>query len=63
MLSTTIGVRFKEQDKDLLKKVCEARGEDVSDFIRRAVRKELASLSFFSTATKRALGIKEGNSQ
>ena len=59
MLSTTIGVRFKDQDKDLIKKVYEARGEDVSDFIRRSVRKELVSLSFFSADTKKALGIKE----
>lgn len=59
MLSTTIGVRLKESDKNLLQKVCEARGEDVSDFIRRAVRKELASLSFYSADIKKALGIKE----
>lgn len=58
MLSVTIGVRFQEKDKELLEKVCKARGEDVSDFIRRAVRKELASMSYYSAATKKALGIK-----
>jgi len=58
MLSVTIGVRLKEQDKTLLKKVCNARGEDVSDFIRRAIRKELASFGFYSEEVKKALGIK-----
>ena len=62
MLSVTIGVRFQEKDKELLEEVCKARGEDVSDFIRRTVRKELASMSYYSAATKKALGIKVVNS-
>ena len=57
MLTTTIGVRLEPKDKKLLEKVCKARGEDVSDFIRRAIRKELASLSFYSDETKKALGL------
>ena len=61
MLSKTIGVRLKEEDKGLLERVCDARGEDLSDFIRRAIKKELAGLSFYSEETKKALGIsKEG---
>ncbi len=40
-------------------KVCNARGEDLSDFVRRAIRKELASLSFLSDEQKKALGIKQ----
>ena len=59
MLSETIGVRFQEEDKELLENVCKARGEDISDFVRRAVRKELASMSYYSAATKKALGVKE----
>lgn len=57
MLSVTIGVRLQPQDKELLERVCKARGEDISDFIRRAVRKELASLSYYPDETKKALGI------
>ena len=57
MLSKTIGVRLKESDKDLLQRVCDARGEDVSDFIRRAIRKELACLGFYPDDVKKALGI------
>jgi len=53
-----IGVRINEEDRTLLYKVCKARGEDLSDFVRRAIRKELASLSYFSDETKKALGLK-----
>ena len=59
MLDQIIGVRFHIEDKLLLQKVSEARGEDLSDFIRRAVRKELASLSYYSSDVKKALGVKE----
>jgi hypothetical protein len=53
-----IGVRFPLEDKELLEKVCKARGEDVSDFVRRSVRKELASLSYLPAEDKKALGTK-----
>jgi len=47
-----------KQDIDLLRKVTKARGEDLSDFIRRAVYKELACLNYLSEEQKKALGIK-----
>ena len=59
MLDQIVGVRFYTEDKLLLQKVSKARGEDLSDFIRRAVRKELASLSYYSSDVKKALGVKE----
>ncbi len=43
----------------LMDQVCKARGEDLSDFVRRSIRKELASLSFLSEDQKKALGIKK----
>jgi len=52
-----IGVRVTSEDRTLLEKVCEARGEDISSFVRRAIKKELASLSFYPEETKKALGI------
>lgn len=55
----TVGFRFPEKDVRLLKRVSKARGEDVSDFVRRCVRMELARLSFFSDMEKKALGIVE----
>lgn len=41
----------------LLRKICKDRGEDVSDFIRRSVLKELAALSFLPAEQKKALGV------
>jgi hypothetical protein len=57
VLTSTIGVRIKREDRELLEQVCNARGEDLSDFIRRSIRKELASLSFYTEEIKKALGV------
>lgn len=57
MENKIIGVRFPLQDAELIKSVCKARGEDVSDFVRRSVRKELVRLSYLSPADKKALGM------
>lgn len=59
MSNLTIGVRVSREDRELLDLVCKARGEDLSDFVRRSIRKELASLSFLSDSQKKALGMKE----
>ena len=58
MSNASIGVRITPEDRALLAKVCKARGEDISDFVRRSIRKELASLSFLPAEDKKALGIK-----
>jgi hypothetical protein len=52
--------RMPEKDIDLIRKVCEARGEDLSCFVRRAVRRELARLSFLSDMEKKALEVAKG---
>jgi uncharacterized protein (DUF1778 family) len=52
-----VGVRVTPGDRELLSKVSKARGEDVSDFVRRAIKKELASLSYLPDEDKKALGI------
>lgn len=57
MSNLTLGVRVTLEDRRLLEMVCNARGEDLSDFVRRAIRKELASLSFLPDDQKKALGI------
>lgn len=56
-LGEPIGIRLPEGDAQLLKQVCESRGENVSNFVRRCIRKELATLSFYDAATKKALGV------
>ena len=53
-----IGVRFPTEDRNLLRQVCKHRGDDMSGFIRRAVKRELAELSYYPKETKKALGIK-----
>ncbi len=52
-----VGFRMAEEDVTLLKKVSDARGEDISDFIRRSILTELARLSYFSEEKKKALGV------
>ena len=54
----TIALRINTSDKELLQDVCSKRGEKVSSFVRRAIRKELASLGFYEDETKKALGLK-----
>jgi len=43
--------------KELLRKVSDARGEDMSDFVRRAIKRELARLGFLPEEEKKALGL------
>ncbi len=52
-----ISVRFQVSDVDLLKKVANSRGENVSDFVRLSVKKEFARLSFLSDEEKKALEV------
>lgn len=56
-LTTQIGVRMTDELADLLREVSKARGEDVSDFVRRSILRELASLSYLSETQKKALGL------
>jgi predicted DNA-binding protein len=58
-LSKVVGVRVTENLYLKLRKISNARGEDTSDFVRRAILKELASLNFLSAEQKKALGIKK----
>ena len=53
-----MGTRIEPELKELVERVCKSRGEDVSDFIRRSIRKELASLSYLPAEDKKALGMK-----
>lgn len=50
-------VRFPLKVYERVKKVSGLRGEDMGTFIRKAVMKELACLSFLSEEEKKALGV------
>ena len=56
--SCVIFARVEQSDLDLLKQICKCRGEDISDFVRRAVRMELARLSYLSNEEMKALGFR-----
>ncbi|MEM1551630.1 MAG: ribbon-helix-helix protein, CopG family [Candidatus Bathyarchaeia archaeon] len=58
MSDAIISIRVPSAEKRLIQKLCKVRGEDVSDFVRRAIRKELAELNFLSDEHKKALGLK-----
>jgi hypothetical protein len=57
MLDKIIFARVDETDFELLRKVCYARRENISSFVRRAMRMELARLNFLSDLDKKALGM------
>jgi hypothetical protein len=52
-----IAVRLATGDSVLLKRICKSRGEDLSNFVRRAIRIEFARLSFLKPLEKKALGV------
>ena len=59
LANPVIFARMPKSDVELLKKISQDRGEDVSDFVRRAVYKELASLNYLSRQQRKALGVAE----
>jgi len=56
-----ISVKFPEDLKSLVEEVSKKRGECLSTFIRRAVKRELARMSYLSENEKKALGIRKEN--
>lgn len=58
-LTKLISARVPKTLHSQVKEVSDARGEDISDFVRRALYRELASLGFLSENQKKALGIKD----
>jgi uncharacterized protein (DUF1778 family) len=58
-----IGIRLPSDDVLLVKRICRSRGEDLSDFVRRAIRTEMAKLSFLKPEYRKALGIKNEGSR
>jgi len=54
-----VGAMFDETTYALMKDVAIRTGVDISDFVRMAVRKELARLSLLGEEDARILGVKE----
>ena len=62
-LIKVVGVRVTGSLYSQLKEVSGARGEDVSDFIRRAILKELGTLNLLSRYQMKALGLEVSDRQ
>ena len=59
MSNSVIFARMPKEDTELIRKIAKARGEDLSDFVRRAIYRELARLDFLSQEQKKALEMHE----
>jgi len=55
--NTRIAIRVDEDLRDRLEKITELRAESLSDFLRRAMLRELARFDMVSEEEKKALGI------
>jgi hypothetical protein len=55
-LKKNVVVRMRVSDYLLAKRVAQMRGENLSDLVRRAVLRELASLGYLDEEAKKALG-------
>ena len=47
-----------EKAFELVRRVSAARGETISSFVRRAILRELAGLSYLTSDEKKALGLR-----
>jgi len=56
-LSENPTIRITRRDKELLERICRARREDPSDFVKRSIRKEFATLCYLPEEEKKALGV------
>ncbi len=50
-------VNVTEEDRNIIEKVCTAREETISSFVRKTIRKELAEMNYYSDDVKKALGV------
>lgn len=57
-LESTIQVRISSNDRELIENACKIRGEALSTFTRRALKKELAILGIYNEGELKILGIK-----
>lgn len=53
-----IAVKFPKGVAELIRKISNERGECISTFVRRSVRRELARMGYLSESEKKALGFK-----
>jgi|GEM_PF-1453915 uncharacterized protein (DUF1778 family) len=49
------GFKIEQEIYELIRAICKSRGEDISDFMRRAVKRELGRLNYLSEEELKAL--------
>lgn len=54
----SLGLRLEKDMHELLKSICNARGEDMADFIRRATKKEMGRMGYLQEDEIKALEVK-----
>jgi uncharacterized protein (DUF1778 family) len=54
-----VGARLTLEDRRFIKEACKARGENISSFLRRALKRELARMGYFSEKERKALEVKK----
>ena len=52
-----VGIRVPKKDVAFIREACKYRGENLSNFVRRAVKRELARLEYLTDAEKKALEV------
>lgn len=57
MPNTRIGLKISTRDRELIEKVCSARGEGISSFVRKSIRRELVRLGYLGEDVQKALGV------
>ncbi len=62
-MESTLRVRISSKDRELIEKACKIRGEDLSSFTRRAIKKELTILGLYNKDELKILGIKNKNEE
>ena len=61
MSNTYVGCRIDPKIKEIAELVSKERGSNLSNFIRYLLIRELASLSYLSDGTKKALGFSKSS--
>ena len=56
-MKVQLNIKIDEKDLKLIKKISEKRGEGLADFVRFAIKMELARLGFLDSDEMKALGI------
>ena len=57
MVTKHIGFRIPVDDLNLIQKVCSDRGENVANFARRAMKRELARMGYMNKEQAKALEV------